>query len=56
MLQGLVVEVVVVVVVGMVKMLRRAMEKRSNFTAMGDPFFPGRGSHLDKNVRGRAQD
>lgn len=54
-LQGLVVEVVVMVV-GMVKMLRRAREERPTLAAMWGPFFPGGGGHLDKNLRGRAQD
>lgn len=54
-LQGLVVEVVVMVV-WMVKMLGRAREERATLTAMGDPFFPGGGGHLDKNVGRRAQD
>lgn len=51
-LQGLVVEVVVVVMV----VLGRPREKRSALRTVGAAFFSGRRSHLDKNFRGRAQD
>lgn len=54
-LQGLVVEVVMMVV-RMVKMLRWAREERPTLAAMRDPFFPGGGGHLNKNLRGRAED
>lgn len=53
MLQGLVVEVVVMVVM---MVLRRPREKRSTLRAVGAPFFSGGCSHLDKNFGGRAQD
>lgn len=51
-LQGLVVEVVVVVMV----VLRWAREKGPTLRAVGAAFFSGRRGHLDKYFRGGAQD
>lgn len=50
-LQGLVVEVVVVVMV-----VGRPREERATLRSMGGPFFSGGPGHLDENVRRGAQD